>query len=317
LLRDLLLALVPLPMDQAPDALSATLASHLEAWPGLAAAGIVACNRSGNHPRTEVVATAGPITELFEWASVTKLLVCLASLIALEEGSVTLDDAAGPPGSTLAHLLAHASGLPFQGDQPVARLATNRIYSNTGIEIAAAHLEARTGMSFGDYLSSGVLEPLGMRRTVLKGSPAHGASSPLEDLLLLATEMLAPSLVSAETMRRAATAAWPGLDGVLPGFGRQTPCEWGLGPEIRGHKSPHWTGQANSPATFGHFGQSGSLLWVDPTVDLALVALSSTPFGPWAKEAWPALADAVLAGAGVLDRSGTELPRSSGDGPLW
>ena len=228
------------PMARAPDTLSATLASHVETWPGLAAVGVVACDRCGDDPgaevvatevvATEVVAATGPLDERFEWASVTKLLVCLASLVALEEGSVTLEDAAGPPGSTLAHLLAHASGLPFQGDQPIARPATNRIYSNTGIEIAAAHLEARTGISFSGYLSAGVLEPLGMSSTLLNGSPAHGASGPLEDLLLLAGEMLAPSLVSPETMRLAATVAWPGLSGVLPGFGRQAPCDWGLGP---------------------------------------------------------------------------------------
>jgi CubicO group peptidase (beta-lactamase class C family) len=304
-------------MARAPDALSATLASHIAAWPGLAAVGVVARERSGDDPgtemvateviATEVIATAGPLGEHFEWASVTKLLVCLATLVALEEGSVTLDDAAGPPGSTLAHLLAHASGLPFQGDQPIARPATNRIYSNTGIEIAAAHLEAFTGISFVDYLSTGVLEALGMNSTVLTGSPAHGAGGPLEDLLLVASEMLAPSLVGVETMRRAATVAWPGLSGVLPGFGRQAPCDWGLGPEIRGHKTPHWTGQANSPATFGHFGQSGSLLWVDPAADLALVGLCSTPFGPWAKEAWPALSDAVLAWAGITDRPATGM----------
>ena len=308
------------PMARAPDALSATLASHVAAWPGLAAVGVVACDRSGHDTGTEVVATdvvaiSGALGERFDWASVTKLLVCLASLVALEEGSVTLDDAAGPPGSTLAHLLAHASGLPFQGDQPIARPATNRIYSNTGIEIAAAHIEAGTGISFGDYLSAGVLEPLGMTSTLLRGSPAYGASSPLEDLLLLASEMLAPSLVSPGTMRLAATAAWPGLSGVLPGFGRQAPCDWGLGPEVRGHKTPHWTGQSNSPGTFGHFGQSGSLVWVDPTANLALVGLCSTPFGPWATEAWPALSDAVLAWAGVLDRSapGMERGRTSGD----
>jgi len=311
------------PMARAPDALSAALASHVAAWPGLAAVGVVACDRSGHDPGTEVVATdvvaaTGPLGERFEWASVTKLLVCLASLVALEEGSVALDDAAGPPGSTLAHLLAHASGLPFQGDQPIARPATNRIYSNTGIEIAAAHIEACTGISFGDYLSAGVLEPLGMTSTLLKGSPAHGASSPLEDLLLLASEMLAPSLVSPETMRLAATVAWPGLSGVLPGFGRQAPCDWGLGPEVRGHKTPHWTGQSNSPATFGHFGQSGSLLWVDPAANLALVGLCSAPFGPWAKEAWPALSESVLGWAGVLERPAAwmERDRASGDGPV-
>ncbi len=312
-------------MARAPDGLSATLASHVAAWPGLAAVGVVARDRSGDDPGTEavateveVVATIGPLGERFEWASVTKLLVCLASLVALEEGSVTLDDIAGPPGSTFAHLLAHASGLPFQGDQPIARPATNRIYSNTGIEVAAAHLEARTGISFGDYLSAGVLEPLGMNSTLLKGSPAHGASGPLEDLLLLASEMLAPSLVSPETMQLASSVAWPRLSGVLPGFGRQAPCDWGLGPEVRGHKTPHWTGQSNSAATFGHFGQSGSLLWVDPAAGLALVALCSTSFGPWAKEAWPALSDAVLAWAGITDRpaTGMEPRRTSGEEPV-
>jgi CubicO group peptidase (beta-lactamase class C family) len=311
-----LLALTPRPMARAPDALSATLASQVAAWPGSAAVGVVACDRSDVDPGTEVVATTGPLGERFDWASVTKLLVCLASLVALEEGSVTLDDPAGPPGSTLAHLLAHASGLPFQGNQPIARPGTNRIYSNTGIEIAAAHLEARTGMSFGDYLSSGVLEPLGMGSTLLKGSPAHGASGPLEDLLLLASEMVAPSLVSPETMQLAATVAWPGLSGVLPGFGRQAPCDWGLGAEIRGHKTPHWTGQSNSPATFGHFGQSGALLWVDPAAGLALVALCSASFGPWAKEAWPALSDAVLAWAGVSGLAGIERDRTSRDKPV-
>ena len=36
------------------------------------------------------------------------------------------------------------------------------------------------------------------------------------------------------------------------------------------------------------------MIWVDPAVDLALVALADEPFGPWAAQAWPALADAVL-----------------------
>ncbi len=98
--------------------------------------------------------------------------------------------------------------------------------------------------------------------------------------------------------------AWAGLDGVLPGFGRQGPCDWGLGPEIRGHKSPHWTGARNSPATFGHFGQSGSFLWVDPHAGLALAGLSGTSFGPWAKAAWPPLSDAVLRAAGRAGPAG-------------
>ena len=82
---------------------------------------------------------------------------------------------------------------------------------------------------------------------------------------------------------------------MLPGFGAQDPNDWGLGFEIRGTKSPHWTGTHNSPRTFGHFGQSGTMLWIDPEAELGLVALSNRDFGPWAAEAWPVLADAVLA----------------------
>jgi len=88
---------------------------------------------------------------------------------------------------------------------------------------------------------------------------------------------------------------FPGLSGVLPGFGRQDPNDWGLGLELRDGKSPHWTGSRNAPQTFGHFGRSGTFLWVDPVAGLALGCLTDLAFGEWAVEAWPALADAVLA----------------------
>ncbi len=271
------------------DELSATLAAGVAAWPGPGTAGVVS--------QEGVQATSGPAERAFPWASVTKLLVALACLVAWEEGTLDMDDAVGPPGSTLAHLLAHAAGLPFEGAQPLAPLARRRIYSNTGIELAAEHLEARSGMHFGDYLQIGVLSPLAMSGTLFEGSPAHGASGPLVDLLARAGELLSPTLVSRTTLQVATSVAWPGLAGVLPGFGRHDPCDWGLGPEIRGRKSPHWTGARNSPSTFGHFGQSGSLLWVDPDAGLAMAALSGTDFGPWATEAWPALSDAVLSHA--------------------
>jgi CubicO group peptidase (beta-lactamase class C family) len=56
----------------------------------------------------------------FRWASITKPVVALATLVAAEEGVVDLDEEAGPPGSTVRHLLAHASGLPFDGTVPIA-----------------------------------------------------------------------------------------------------------------------------------------------------------------------------------------------------
>jgi CubicO group peptidase (beta-lactamase class C family) len=64
--------------------------------------------------------------------------------------------------------------------------------------------------------------------------------------------------------------------------------------EIRDGKAPHWTGTANSPATYGHFGQSGTFIWVDPVADLALVVLTNRDFDGWANSLWPALSDAVL-----------------------
>lgn len=230
------------------------------------------------------------------WASVTKLLVALAVLVAVEEETVALDDPAGPPGATVAHLLAHASGLGLDG--PAGRYAPGerRIYSNAGFEVLAAHLEARSGLPFATYLAEAVLGPLAMEGTALApgSSPAWGAHGPLRDLVALAGELLSPRLVARDTLQRATAVQFPGLDGVLPGFGFLAPCDWGLGFELRDHKSPHWTGTRNAPSTFGHFGQSGGFCWVDPVAGAACVATGDAPFGPWAKVAWPALADAVL-----------------------
>ena len=250
----------------------------------------------GVRDRSGVLATVGDTDRSFALASVTKLLTALAVHVACEEGSVALDDEAGPPGSTLAHLLAHASGLgPADPVHPLAAPGVRRIYSNAGIEVAAAHLQARAAMDVSVYVRQAVLEPLGMASTDYAGSPAHGASASLSDLLRLGAELLEPELVDPATLLRARQVAFPGLNGVLPGFGRQEPCDWGLGPEVRGAKSPHWTGSRNSPETFGHFGQSGSFLWVDPVAGLACAAVCERPFGPWAAAAWPELADAVLA----------------------
>src|SRR5438045_1118480 len=97
------------------------------------------------------VAAHGPREEPLRWASVTKLLTGLATLVAVEEGTVDLDEPAGPPGSTLRHLLAHASGLPT-GTTPGRR----RIYSNEAIEVAAELVAQRAGMPFGEYFGAAV-----------------------------------------------------------------------------------------------------------------------------------------------------------------
>lgn len=239
-------------------------------------------------------AVHGPRDVFFRWASVTKLLTGLATLVAIEEGAVDLDEPAGPEGSTLRHLLAHASGLPPEAGPPLMEPGRRRIYSNYGIELAAALVGDRARMDFDEYFRGAVAEPLALAGELV-GSPAWGYRGPLDDLLALARELLAPTLVHPETLAEATTAQFPGLAGVLPGWGRMDPNDWGLAFELRDAKSPHWTGTLASSRTFGHFGAAGTFLWVDPDAGLALGVLTDKEFGDWAKEAWPALSDAVHA----------------------
>jgi CubicO group peptidase (beta-lactamase class C family) len=265
--------------------------SGVDDWPVDHAA--VAVLRRAGDGTAAVVGLTGPTGLTFPLASVTKPLAAYAVLVAVEEGAIALDDPAGPPSSTVEHLLAHASGLPFEGQSPTSPPGRRRIYSNAGFEALAGALERATGIGFADYLSEAVFAPLGMTGAKLTGSPAAGAT--VDDLCAFAGELLTPRLLAPETFARASAVAFPGLSGVLPGFGMQSPNDWGLGFELRGTKSPHWTGSANSPATFGHFGRSGSFVWVDPTVGVACVCLTDRDFGDWSRAVWPPLADAVLA----------------------
>lgn len=245
-------------------------------------------------PDDGIVDWVGDEGHEFAWASVTKLVTALAALVALEEGVVELGEPAGPAGSTVRHLLAHASGLPLDGATPISRPGERRIYSNAGFEVLAETLATRADMPFEEYLTSAVFEPLDFSGE-LRGSPAAGIFGTLLDLCDLARELARPTLVAEETLAEATAVVFPGLMGVLPGFGRMEPNDWGLGFELRGGKRPHWTGERNSPRTFGHFGRAGTFLWVDPVARVALACLSTREFGDWAKAAWPALSDAVLA----------------------
>jgi CubicO group peptidase (beta-lactamase class C family) len=264
----------------------------IEDWPvDNAVAAVVAA--SG-----EVLGTHGPVDRVFPLASVTKLLVAYAALIAEEEGAIEWDQPAGPPGSTIRHLLAHTSGLALREHKVVAQPGARRLYSSAGFEVLADVITAATGIAFGKYLAEAVCEPLGMPDTVLTGSAGAGAWSTCADLIRFAAELQAPTLVDPSTLAAATSVVFPGRSGVLPGLGHQRPNDWGLGFELRDHKSPHWTGSGSSPETFGHFGQSGTFLWVDPRAGTACVVLTDRDFGDWAKTAWPAFTDGVLAELG-------------------
>lgn len=268
-------------------------------WPvDAAAAAVVAKPKPDAAP--EVLARFGATDAVFELASVTKLLSAGAALMAIEEGAIELDDPAGPEGATVRHLLAHASGVAFDSPEPKAEPGTKRIYSSAGYEILADHIADATGIEFPEYLSDGLCGALGMTATELYGSAGHGARSSVDDLSALAAEILAPTVLAPQSWAQAQEIAWPEINGLVPGYGMQKPCPWGLGPEIKGSKDPHWTGHANSAATFGHFGQSGTFLWVDPKAGdggVALIVLTDRAFGDWAKPLWTSLSDGVIAAA--------------------
>jgi CubicO group peptidase (beta-lactamase class C family) len=241
----------------------------------------------------EVVAVRGDRGRIVPLASVSKPVAALACLVAAEEGVVDLDEPAGPPGATVRHLLAHASGLPFEGSEPIAPPARRRIYSNEGFRLLGEHLASQAEMPFAEYVRAAVCDPLGLALDP-KGHPGAGMRGCLDDVLALGRELLAPSLVAPETHAEMVSVQFPGLDGVLPDYGRFRPLDWGLGVELKGEKSPHWSGSRTSPRTFGHFGGSGTFLWVDPESSLACACLTDREFGDWAKEAWPRLSDAVV-----------------------
>ncbi len=244
-----------------------------------------------------VVATVGDIDRSFRLASISKVAVGWVTMIAVEEGSLSLDDPAGQPGCTVRHLLAHAGGYPTDGAEPIARPERHRIYSNRGIELAAAEVARRSEMAFAAYLDDGLLGQLGMANTRLEGSPAHAVVSTVRDIASFLAELQRPQLVSSAGAVEAVTVQYPDLTGIVPGVGRFDPCPWGLGIEIRGEKSPHWTGTTNSSATFGHFGGAGTMMWVDPIAGCGVVALTDRQFADWldATATWRDFSDAVVA----------------------
>lgn len=259
-----------------------------------------------------VIETVGDQVRRYWLASIAKTITAWAVLVAVEEGVADLALPIGQPGCTLRHLLSHAGGYAFDGSEPIAAPQRRRIYSNTGIELAAAEVATQAGMSFEQYLHEAVLEPLHMVSTELRGSPAHALWSTCADVVRFIKEVIRPTLISSGTATEATQPVFAELAGVLPGVGRYPRNTWGLGFEVKGDKAPHWTGQRNSAQTFGHFGGAGTFVWVDPGAlhdrTVACVALTDAPFDNWAAEAlvaWPALSDTVLGEAGVAEATVT------------
>lgn len=246
----------------------------------------------------------GDIDRPFRLASLSKPMTAWAIMVAVEEGVIDLDEpvrhVAAPEGSTMRHLLSHAAGFGFDGAAAVAPIERRRMYSNTGIERAAHELAAAAAMPFDRYLDEALFQPLTLAGTELRGSPAHAIWSTLGDMIAFVDEMRRPAILARTTVDEMIRPQFPSLAGIVPDVGRFDPCPWGLGVEVRGDKSPHWMGRANSNATFGHFGGAGTMMWVDPLADIGVVALTDRPFDEWRDDAlrrWPDFSDAALSEA--------------------
>ncbi|MEX6428277.1 MAG: serine hydrolase domain-containing protein [Ferrimicrobium sp.] len=244
------------------------------------------------------------------WASVSKLVASLGVHIAIEDGSWLRQSTLGDFALAVEELLSHCSGLatgalgekrlaePEHVEPSLAR-RSRRVYSNIGYELLGRGLESISSMRYRDYILEAVLAPAGMTgvrfaRDLEVTGAAFGLEGTLDDLVGLVRALSFPSIVSSESLTALRAPFLPGIAGILPGFGYQDPNPWGLGAEVRGRKSPHWMGDLVSEASFGHFGQSGSFLWIDPIQQCFAVFLGSRPFGPWAKERWPMINDEVV-----------------------
>ena len=157
----------------------------------------------------QLVATIGNVDRKQRLASISKPMAAWATLVAVEEGIVELDQPVGQPGCTLRHLLAHAGGYPFDGDTPIARPGATRMYSNTGFGLIAQKVETAAGMAFADYLHDAVFLPLGMSSSALRGSAAHGVRSNLADTCRFVAEVMRPTLVHADTAADAERIHYP------------------------------------------------------------------------------------------------------------
>lgn len=202
-------------------------------------------------------------------------------------------------------------------------------YSNVGYGLLALVVELHTGQPFPAALHDLVLGPLGIEGclgeepprppVILSGVRGPHAKTALEPYNSPFWRSLALPWGGLLTTAEGAVRLVRAFQGVPSGFLRPETaaeatrnqagelgggyvrpllwprCPWGLGPELHGHKTPHWVPAQASPESFGHAGASGSLAWVDPTAGVAWAILGTrTADGGWLLRRGPAIGTAIL-----------------------
>lgn len=210
---------------------------------------------------------------------------------------------------------------------------TELIYSNTGYGILSRVAEAVTGRDFWELTWENVFEPLELHDTIARPGPeldsriarvrdVYGQGRPTEsynsqywrDLAIpwgglygspddavrfAATFLLhGDGFIVPELADEMITDQVHGLKGEVQAARVMWPIAWwGLGWELKGGKVKHWTGNLTSPRTFCHFGAAGTLLWADPTLDLAAAIFANRAtfhLWPFVPPRWATLSDALV-----------------------
>ena len=134
-------------------------------------------------------------------------------------------------------------GLPFEGDEPLAPPGSAAHLLEHRLRRARRARRRRAPRCRSPTTSTHVW---GFPLARLARPTASRRRS--TQLLEVARELLEPSRLAAETLDEARTVQFPGLDGVLPGFGRLEPNDWGLGLELRDAKRAALDGRAQLAA---------------------------------------------------------------------
>jgi beta-lactamase class C len=205
-------------------------------------------------------------------------------------------------------------------------------YDNVGYGLLAAVVERRTKQGFADALRDLVLDPLGIEgylgsdpaREVamladVRGSRRGGELEPFNSAFWRALALPWAGLVTTAAGALALVRAFQGdpADFLRPetrteathnqtgdlagGFVNPlywSPCPWGLGPDLRGAKMPHWAPLEAGAESFGHSGASGCVAWAAPSIDCAWAILGArTADSGWLLRRAPAIGAAIVAAA--------------------
>jgi beta-lactamase class C len=218
--------------------------------------------------------------------------------------------------------------------QPLWRApGTELIYSNTGYGVLSRVAEAASGRDFWELAWENVFEPLELHDTIARPGPeldrrigrvldVYGQGRPTEaynsqywrdlaipwgglygspdDAVRFAATFLrhGDGFILPELANEMITDQVRGLPGEVQAARVKWPVAyWGLGWEIKGSKTRHWTGNLTSPQTFCHYGAAGTLLWADPTLDLAAAIFANRAtfhLWPFVPPRWATLSDTLV-----------------------